>query len=133
MSAAKRHLLTLAGFVLLALGLVGVVLPLLPTTPFLLAAAACFSRSFPRLEAWLLYHPRLGPPLRDWRRSGAISSRAKALAVTAMAASYAIFLLTADVALPLRLLVAAIIAGCAVFVLTRPNPRRQGGNAHSMQ
>lgn len=123
MSTAKRHLLTLAGFVLLALGLIGIVLPLLPTTPFLLAAAACFSRSVPRLEAWLLDHPRFGPPLRDWRRSGAISTRAKIVAVIAMAASYGIFLMTADVVLTLRLLVAAIMAACAIFVLSRPSPQ----------
>ncbi|ODT77567.1 MAG: hypothetical protein ABS76_27795 [Pelagibacterium sp. SCN 64-44] len=131
MSTAKRHLLTLAGFVLLALGLIGIVLPLLPTTPFLLAAAACFSRSFPRLEAWLLDHPRFGPPLRDWRRSGAISTRAKTVAVIAMAASYGIFLMTADVALTLRLLVAAIMAACAIFVLSRPSPQ-QDQRLHSM-
>lgn len=125
MSTAKRHFLTLVGLLMLALGLVGAVLPLLPTTPFLLVALACFSRSFPRLEAWLLDHKRLGPPLRDWRRSGAISTQAKAIAIAAMALSYAIFLLTTDVALPLRLLVAAILGTCALFILTRPNPMRE--------
>ena len=61
MTRARRYLLTLLGCIMLMLGALGAVLPLLPTTPFLLAAAACFSRSFPGLEAWLLDHPRFGP------------------------------------------------------------------------
>ena len=55
------------GCVMVALGVVGIFLPLLPTTPFLLVAVWAFARSSPRLEAWLIHHPKLGPPLRDWR------------------------------------------------------------------
>ena len=65
------------GWVMVALGVIGAVTPLLPTTIFLIAAAGCFARSSPRLEAWLLDHPRFGKPLRDWRAAGAISRPAK--------------------------------------------------------
>lgn len=122
MKKARQHLLTALGMIMLVLGIIGAVLPLLPTTPFLLAALACFSRSFPHLERWLLAHHHFGPALVNWRRSGAISTRAKLSAVSAMLGSYSIFLFTTDVSLPLQALVALVLSGCAAFVVSRPNP-----------
>jgi uncharacterized membrane protein YbaN (DUF454 family) len=58
------------GWVMVALGMIGLVMPLMPGVVFLIAAAACFARSSPRLEAWLLDHPTFGKPLRDWRPPG---------------------------------------------------------------
>ena len=71
----------------LATGIIGIFLPLLPTTPFVLLAAFCFARGSPRWEAWLLAHPRWGPMVRDWRDHRAIPWRAKLLAWTMMAAA----------------------------------------------
>lgn len=71
----------------LLLGLVGAFLPILPTVPFVLLAAWAASRGWPELEAWLLRHPRFGPSIRDWRERGAVSRRAKRLAVAGMAGS----------------------------------------------
>src|SRR5690606_41134853 len=65
-------LLRLAGAGAVGLALAGTVLPLLPTTPFLLVAAWAFARSSPRLDAWLHAHPRLGPPLAAWQARRAI-------------------------------------------------------------
>ena len=79
----------LAGTVNLVTGIVGIFLPLLPTTPFVLLAAFCFARGSARWEHWLLNHPRFGPMVRDWRASHAIPLRAKQLAWTMMAASSA--------------------------------------------
>ncbi|MDH4051959.1 MAG: YbaN family protein [Rubrivivax sp.] len=70
----------LAGAAALVLGVIGIFLPLLPTTPFVLLAAFCFTRGSPRCEAWLLGHPRLGPIVRDWRATRAVPWRAKLLA-----------------------------------------------------
>jgi uncharacterized membrane protein YbaN (DUF454 family) len=81
----QRVLWLLAGVLSLLTGIVGIFLPLLPTTPFVLLAAFCFSRGSLRCEAWLLNHPRFGPMVRDWRANRAIPLRAKQLATVMMA------------------------------------------------
>jgi uncharacterized membrane protein YbaN (DUF454 family) len=80
----QRLLWLLAGATSLLFGIVGIFLPLLPTTPFVLLAAFCFARGSPRVEAWLLRHPRYGPMVRDWRRDRVIPLRAKQLATLMM-------------------------------------------------
>ena len=75
----------LAGALSLLTGIVGIFLPLLPTTPFVLLAAFCFARGSVRCEAWLLNHRRFGPMVRDWRAKRAIPLRAKQLATLMMA------------------------------------------------
>jgi uncharacterized membrane protein YbaN (DUF454 family) len=82
-----RHLWLAAGVVSLALGLIGIVLPLLPTVPFVILAAYCFSRGSRRLEKWMLDHPKLGPIIEDWRAHHAVPLRAKQLATAMMAIS----------------------------------------------
>lgn len=84
-----RALWLAGGATALALGVLGLFLPLLPTTPFVLLAAFCFTRGSPRWERWLLGHPRFGPLVRDWRARRAIPLRAKRLAWTMMALSSA--------------------------------------------
>jgi uncharacterized membrane protein YbaN (DUF454 family) len=79
-----------AGAVALALGVIGIFVPLLPTTPFILLAAFCFSRGCARCEAWLLTHPRWGPIVRDWRERHAVPLRAKQLATLMMIVGCAI-------------------------------------------
>ena len=86
-SGAHRIAWATAGAVSLALGVVGIVLPLLPTTPFVLFAAFCFSRGSRRCERWLIEHPRLGPSILAWRRHRSIPLRVKQLATAMMAAS----------------------------------------------
>ena len=83
-SRVVRWLLWLAGSVSLALGLIGVVLPGLPTTPFILLAAACYAKASPRLHGWLLNHRLLGPMVRDWETHRNLTRRSKTVAQVSM-------------------------------------------------
>lgn len=82
-----RWLWLLAGGLALLTGAIGIVLPLLPTVPFVLLAAYCFARGSRRWERWLLDHPQLGPIVHDWRQHRAVPLRAKQLATLMMAGS----------------------------------------------
>ncbi len=77
-----KYLLAFLGTIALALGIIGIFLPLLPTTPFLLLAAALYFRSSRRLYDWLLRHPRLGTYIRNFRENKAIPLRVKIVSVT---------------------------------------------------
>jgi uncharacterized membrane protein YbaN (DUF454 family) len=79
-----------AGLLAVALGAIGVFLPIMPTVPFLLLAAFCFARSHPEWEQRLLDHPQYGASLRDWRNRKAISRRAKVTAIGAMSVGAAV-------------------------------------------
>jgi uncharacterized membrane protein YbaN (DUF454 family) len=102
-----------------AIGFVGIFLPVLPTTPFFILAAGCFARSSPRLERWLLDHPRFGASLRDWQERGAIPRKAKVLACAGMGINYLLFWLWSRPSPLPALLTAALIMIGAVYVVTR--------------
>lgn len=116
----SRYLWLTFGLFSLACGIVGVVLPILPTTPFVILAAFCFGKSSPRLAAWLQAHRTFGPMIADWQAHGAIAPRYKLIAVGMMTAAF-----TLSVYLgvsPLVLIIQAIaLSGAATFVLTRPH------------
>jgi uncharacterized membrane protein YbaN (DUF454 family) len=109
---------TLASVSLL-LGLVGVVLPVLPTVPFLLLAAWAGGRGWPSLEARLLAHPRHGPVIRQWRERGAVPRRAKWLATVMMLGS-AVLLWWSPVAPWVRGAVYLVLLGVALWLWRRP-------------
>ncbi len=89
MKQALRAAWLAAGFLFLGIGLIGVVLPVLPTTPFLLLAAACFARSSPRFYDWLVNHPSFGPLVREWREHRSIPWRTKLFAIVLMSGTLA--------------------------------------------
>lgn len=111
----------LLAYASLGLGLVGLVVPGLPTVPFVLLSAFAAASGSPRLHAWLLAHRQFGPVIRDWQAYGACSRRAKWLAVTMMAACAAImFLVSTRPWLPA--LGTAVMAVVGVWLWTRPEP-----------
>ena len=115
-----RPLWILIGLTSLALGIVGVVVPLLPTTPFVLLSAYCFARSSPRLHDRLMANRTFGPLIRNWEQHRAIAPRAKLLAVLSMAAVLGISFI---VGAPERVIIiqAVILPATALFILTRPS------------
>ena len=120
MTPAKRIGFIVVGFASLALGGLGIVVPLLPTTPFVLVAAFAFANSSDKLHQWLLDHNVFGPLIDNWRRHRAISRTAKAMSVLSMIAVIVIswFL---NVAMPV-IAVQVLVIGCAAtFILTRPS------------
>ena len=108
------------GWVMVALGVIGLIMPLMPGAVFLIVASWCFARSSPRFEAWLLDHPTFGKPLRDWRAAGAIPRSGKAMACVGMTIGFAVFCYSVDPSLPLALGVAAGFLACAAYVVSRP-------------
>ncbi|MFM4702350.1 YbaN family protein [Aeromonas bivalvium] len=85
----KSWLLFGLGWLSFVTGLAGLVLPLLPCTPFMLLAAALFARSSPRFHHWLLHHPWFGPPIRDWQAHRGIRRDARRRAILFILASFA--------------------------------------------
>ncbi|MGY4004032.1 YbaN family protein [Aeromonas sanarellii] len=89
----KRWCLMALGWLAFATGIVGIVLPLLPTTPFMLLAAALFARSSPRFHRWMLAHPCFGPPILDWQQYRGIRRHARRRAVVFILISFSVSLL----------------------------------------
>lgn len=114
-----RYGLMAFGCINVGLGVVGLVLPVMPTTVFLLIALWAFSKCSLRFHRWLYDHPRLGRPLRDWHTNRAIPRRAKLLALTMMGISWLIVTLLIPEGWLLPFIIAACLAPVAAFIVTR--------------
>lgn len=114
-----RYVWASLGLICVGLGLIGVVLPLLPTVPFMLLAAFFFARSSERLHNWLISHPQFGPAILDWQERGAINRRVKWIATASI---MAVFALSVILALKpwLLLLQGSILCLVLIFIWTRP-------------
>lgn len=117
-----RGLLIVGGVACTGLGAVGIVLPGLPTTPFLLLAALCFSRSSERFHRWLVGHRWLGPYIRNFEQGRGMTRRDKAITLATMWLTMSI---TATVFIPVvwgQLALLATAAGVSVYLLRLPTP-----------
>lgn len=113
------------GWVFVAVAMAGALLPLVPTTPFLLLALWAFSRSSRRFHRWLLEHPLFGPPLREWEAHRVIPVRAKLFAVCGMAGAMVWVSLFTSAPWYAVAAMAAVIAYGAWYVLSKPSRRPQ--------
>ena len=111
----------IVGWISLALGVLGIVLPLLPTTPFVLLSAFCFSKSSARFHQWLLNHRVFGPLVKDWQRHGVIQLKAKILATVSMVAMISVSLYFVSIPAVYVASIVLMMSGVLVFIWTRPS------------
>jgi len=124
-----RWMLLLSGFMFLGLGALGVILPVLPTTPFVLVAAACFARSSPRFHNWLLANRVFGPLILDWQEHRGVSRRAKISSVTAMTVIGGASIVWFVDRLWLRIVIALVLITVATWLLSRPTTEERGSRS----
>lgn len=125
------------GLLMLLLGFIGALVPLLPTTPFLLAAAACFARSAPHWNESLLRSPLFGRALREWQTHRTVNpiTKIKAIALIAVGGFWALY--GVKLPEPVAFATAGILCSCAVAILLLPTrqttvvTRREGGTSLS--
>lgn len=118
---ALRYVLLMFAGLCLALGVIGIFVPGLPTTVFILLAGWAAARSSPRFSAWLESHETFGPMLHDWRERGAVSRRAKISATVVMAISSVILFLTTSRAWMAEA-ITAVMAVVLMWLWRRPEP-----------
>lgn len=118
-SGPARWFWLAGGFVSVAFGAVGVIVPGLPTTVFFIVAAWCFARSSPRFEAWVLGLPKVGPMVRDHREGLGMPRRAKVVAISMIVlfSAFAVWVLWSPVSL---VVVAAALVGVLCIALKVP-------------
>ena len=109
------------GLLMIVLAIIGAILPIMPTVPFLLVASWCFARSSPRCHNWLHSHKVFGPPIKQWEEQGVISPFVKILAVGGMSVGFCSFLLITKPVLWLAICVAIVLILISVYILTRPS------------
>lgn len=121
-------------YVALALGIIGIPVPGLPTTPFILLAAFAADRGSPRLHGWLVRHRLFGPMIHSWQRDGAVSRKAKWLATIMMGAS-ALIMYRFGPGMRITGMTTAIMAAVAIWLWRRPEPghARRTADADALQ
>ncbi|WP_156850665.1 YbaN family protein [Bartonella refiksaydamii] len=120
-SHSLRIFTSIVGWVMVILGIIGIVLPIMPTVPFLLVASWCFARSSPRFHHWLNNHRVFGPPIKQWEEKKVIPPFVKVFAVVSMVGGFLSFLVMLHPAWWFALLVAAVLLLIAIYIVTRPS------------
>ena len=120
-SKGARVILVSLSFVFLTLGVIGVFLPILPTTPFILLSAYLYGRSSSRFYNWLMNHRILGPPLRNWKENGRIPFKSKVFAVIMIIGTIGFSVIYVVPILAVKILLS--IVGClvSIYIISRPS------------
>jgi hypothetical protein len=121
LKGTQKVVFLILGWLCLLLGILGIFLPVLPTTPFALLAAYFFSKSSKNLHAWLLRQKHLGPLIQNWERHGVIRPRAKVLATVTMVVLFSYTNLFVPVSIFIKILINSIAVGVLIFIWTRPS------------
>ena len=116
---AYKQLLFLSGCLSLALGFIGALLPIVPTTPFLILAAYCFSKSSPRVHSWLTGLPYFGDAIIDWETNKVIRPKAKLLSVFVIVLVFSGSIFLTNIHNGLKVMLVCIAIGCIAFITTR--------------
>lgn len=116
-----RYLYLVGGWTAFFLGLVGAFLPILPTTPFMILAAFCFSKGSKQCHDWLLSRPVIGRNIADWERFGVIRTKSKCLATLMIVVLFSYTLIFVPVAIVLKFVISAIGLAVLIFIWTRPS------------
>ncbi len=109
--------------VFIVLGFIGVLLPGMPTTVFLILAAWAASKGWPQMDAWLLNHPKYGQTLRNWRENGTVPRKAKWLASMMMLISGILMLFT-NAPILVKVFTDLIMLSVAIWLWKRPEPKQ---------
>ncbi len=118
-----RRALILSGTIFVGLGMLGILIPVLPTTPFLLLAAACYARSSERFYSWLLNHRWFGKQVRTYREGKGISRRAKAISISLLWLTILFSTLFIVHPLSAKIILMGIAAGVTLYLLSLPTLR----------
>ena len=119
----KKIFFLLCGHFFLVIGVIGVFLPILPTTPFLLLSAYFYSKSSGKIYYWMMNHKLLGPPLQDWQHHGVIGIKAKVIAASMMIYVLAFRFPKLAINIYAKGFACTVLVCVLVFVLTRPSKR----------
>jgi uncharacterized membrane protein YbaN (DUF454 family) len=117
----RRVIFLILGWLSLLLGVLGIFLPILPTTPFAILAAYFFSKSSNKLHSWLLNQKQLGPMISNWERHGIIRPRAKILATVSMTLLFSYTLFFVPVTLWIKIVISFVGISVMAFIWTRPS------------
>jgi uncharacterized membrane protein YbaN (DUF454 family) len=120
-SPVVRALFFVAGITALSFGIAGIFLPVLPTTPLVLLAAACFARSYRPFHEWLLAHRQFGPMIHEWQEHGSIPYRTKMTAIVMMAVTLGVSVVFFVRPLWLQAALAAFGLGLAAWMYRLPS------------
>lgn len=117
----KKVLFFSAGIISFALGIIGAFLPIMPTVPFILLSAFCFSKSSHKIHDWMIGHPKMGPHIISWRDEGIIPLKVKHFVTVVVPISFAFTFSLVQIHIAIEITLVVIATGVLLFIWSRPH------------